>query len=53
MQSRAVLKARELSTVVGDEGGFAPNLNGIEDALDAIGKAVEKARQTHWSLRIQ
>jgi enolase len=28
---------------VGDEGGFAPNLNGIEDALDTIGKAVEKA----------
>ena len=36
-------KARGLSTAVGDEGGFAPNLNGIEDALDAIGKAVEKA----------
>src|SRR6201987_538730 len=40
---KSVLKARGLSTAVGDEGGFARNLNGIEDALDAIGKAVEKA----------
>jgi enolase len=40
---KSVLKARGLSTAVGDEGGFAPNLNGIEDALDTIGKAVEKA----------
>jgi enolase len=40
---KSVLKARGLSTAVGDEGGFAPNLNGIEDALDAIGQAVEKA----------
>src|SRR4029077_6749287 len=40
---KSVLKARGLSTAVGDEGGFAPNLNSIEDALDAIGKAVEKA----------
>src|SRR5246500_5067129 len=40
---KSVLKARGLSTAVGDEGGFAPNLNGIQDALDAIGKAVEKA----------
>src|ERR1700731_3677780 len=40
---KSVLKARGLSTAVGDEGGFAPNLNGVEDALDTIGKAVEKA----------
>jgi enolase len=39
----SVLKARGLSTAVGDEGGFAPNLNGVEDALDTIAKAVEKA----------
>ena len=38
-----VLKNRGLSTAVGDEGGFAPNLNGVEDALDTISKAVEKA----------
>jgi enolase len=40
---KSVLKARGLSTAVGDEGGFAPNLNGVEDALDTIGQAVEKA----------
>jgi enolase len=40
---KSVLKARGLSTAVGDEGGFAPNLNGIEDALDSIGQAVERA----------
>src|SRR6478672_7018925 len=40
---KSVLHDRGLSTAVGDEGGFAPNLNGIEDALDAIAKAVEKA----------
>ncbi|HEX7193705.1 MAG TPA: phosphopyruvate hydratase [Chthoniobacterales bacterium] len=38
-----VLKSRGLSTAVGDEGGFAPNLNGVEDALDTISQAVEKA----------
>jgi enolase 1/2/3 len=37
------LKERGLSTAVGDEGGFAPNLNSVEDALDTIAKAVEKA----------
>jgi enolase len=40
---KSVLKARGLSTAVGDEGGFAPNLNGVEDALDTMAKAVEKA----------
>lgn len=38
-----VLKSRGLSTAVGDEGGFAPDLNGVEDALDTIAQAVEKA----------
>ncbi|MGA8656170.1 MAG: phosphopyruvate hydratase [Chthoniobacterales bacterium] len=38
-----VLKSRGLSTAVGDEGGFAPNLDGVEDALDTISQAVEKA----------
>lgn len=38
-----LLKGRGLSTAVGDEGGFAPNLNGIEDALECIVKAVEAA----------
>lgn len=40
---KAVLKARGLNTAVGDEGGFAPNLASNEDALGAIGEAVEKA----------
>ena len=37
---KKVLKSRRLSTSVGDEGGFAPKLNGTEDALDTIRKAV-------------
>ena len=37
---KKVLKSRGLSTSVGDEGGFAPKLNGTEDALDTIRKAV-------------
>ncbi len=40
---KGVLKERGLSTAVGDEGGFAPLLNGTEDALQLILKAVEKA----------
>jgi len=38
-----LLKARGLSTAVGDEGGFAPAFNGIEDALDAIMEAIRAA----------
>jgi len=38
-----VLKARNLSTAVGDEGGFAPALNGIEDALECILTAIRSA----------
>lgn len=38
-----LLKARGLSTAVGDEGGFAPNFNGIEDALDSIIQAIKDA----------
>ncbi|MFI1771733.1 phosphopyruvate hydratase [Thalassobellus citreus] len=41
---KKVLHDRDLSTAVGDEGGFAPNLaGGTEDALDTIAKAVENA----------
>ena len=41
---KKVLHDRNLSTAVGDEGGFAPNLaGGTEDALDTIKKAVENA----------
>ena len=38
-----VLKARGLSTGVGDEGGFAPNLKSNEEAIETILKAIEKA----------
>ena len=37
------LKKRGLSTAVGDEGGFAPQLNGIEDALQSIVDAIGDA----------
>lgn len=40
---KKVLKSRGLSTAVGDEGGFAPNFKGTEDALDTLIKAVESA----------
>ena len=40
---KAVLKERGLSTAVGDEGGFAPTLDGTEDALESIIKAIELA----------
>lgn len=40
---KKVLHDRGLSTAVGDEGGFAPSLNGTEDALESILAAIEKA----------
>lgn len=40
---KKVLKKRGLSTTVGDEGGFAPEFDGTEDAIDTIAKAVEQA----------
>ncbi len=40
---KKVLNERGLSTAVGDEGGFAPGVDGTEDALDTIRKAVENA----------
>jgi enolase len=40
---KSVLKARHLSTAIGDEGGFAPQLDSAEDALDSISTAVNKA----------
>lgn len=44
---KKVLHDRKLSTAVGDEGGFAPNLaGGTEDALDSIKLAVENAGYT-------
>ena len=40
---KGVLKARGLSTGVGDEGGFAPNLGSNEEALELLSEAVETA----------
>jgi len=40
---KKVLHDRNLSTAVGDEGGFAPTLDGTEDALDTILKAIQNA----------
>src|SRR6202035_1036833 len=40
---KSVLKDRDLSTAVGDEGGFAPQLRSAEDALESIAVGVEKA----------
>lgn len=40
---KAVFKSRGLSTAVGDEGGFAPKLDGTEDALESIILAIKNA----------
>jgi enolase len=40
---KSVLKKRGLSTTVGDEGGFAPKLDSVEDALDSILQATKDA----------
>jgi len=41
---KLVLQSREMSTAVGDEGGFAPNLSSNEEALDVILEAIHNAR---------
>lgn len=43
---KAVLKAKNLNTAVGDEGGFAPDLSSNEDAMGIIVDAIEKAGYT-------
>jgi enolase len=43
---KSVLKDRHLSTAVGDEGGFAPNLSSAADALESISTAIETAGYT-------
>jgi enolase len=40
---KSVLKKRGLSTTVGDEGGFAPKLNSVEDAIESILQATKDA----------
>ena len=43
---KAILQSRGMSTAVGDEGGFAPNLASNEDALKLLVEAIEKAGRT-------
>ena len=43
---KSVLKGRGLTTTVGDEGGFAPNLSSNEEAIETILEAIEKAGYT-------
>ena len=40
---KKLLKSKDLSTAVGDEGGFAPNLNSNEEALDVIVEAINNS----------
>ena len=40
---RSVLKSRDMSTNVGDEGGFAPNLASNDEAIQVVCQAIEKA----------
>ena len=40
---KKVLHAKGLRTSVGDEGGFAPNLPGAEEAMEVISEAIDKA----------
>jgi len=40
---KSVLRERRLSTAIGDEGGFAPQLDSAEDAIESISTAVNKA----------
>ncbi|MEZ5342142.1 MAG: phosphopyruvate hydratase [Acidimicrobiales bacterium] len=46
---KSVLHARGLSTAIGDEGGFAPNLSSNEEALTLLLEAIEKAGLTPGS----
>ncbi|MDD2961693.1 MAG: phosphopyruvate hydratase [Muribaculaceae bacterium] len=43
---KRILKKNGLSTAVGDEGGFAPHLSGIEQALELIIQAIQEANYT-------
>ncbi len=49
---REILKKKGLSTAVGDEGGFAPNLKGDEEALELISEAIIKAGYSTEKVKI-
>ena len=40
---KSILSENSLSTAVGDEGGFAPNINNLDEALSYISRAIEKS----------
>ena len=41
---KSVLQDSGLSTSIGDEGGFAPEIDDVEDAINMICRAIEKAK---------
>ena len=47
-----ILKSRNMSTGVGDEGGFAPNLESDEEAIELICEAIKKAGYTTDNIKI-
>ena len=47
-----ILKAKGMSTGVGDEGGFAPNLNSDEEAIEIIVEAINKAGYSTDEIKI-
>lgn len=49
---KKLLQARNLVTSVGDEGGYAPNLESNEDALKIIMQAIEKAGYTSEQIKL-
>ena len=46
---KKLLTSKNLSTAVGDEGGFAPNLQSVEEALDLIVEAIQKSNYKLYS----
>ena len=49
---KGILKEKGFSSAVGDEGGFAPNLNSDEEALELIVSAIKKAGYTKSQIKI-
>lgn len=49
---KSELKSKSLSTAVGDEGGFAPNLNDEREAIELIIKAIERAGWTTDEIKL-
>jgi enolase len=47
-----ILESKGLNTAVGDEGGYAPNLNSDEEAIEVITEAIERAGYTTEQVKI-